>query len=241
MAHEKKEDEVSSSTIWIIAIAAVLILFNQIQLFQLGNMLGTPILSFGGTSTSVKSLSSGDLKDVDVTSIKSTAQAVAATFSLEGKDAQGVIDTLIPKGTPEYGKELGISYDDPVKALNFLARELYPAIKQDVQTNKPEVWKRYLALATQPVGISCEYCCGIGPVGIAADGKSRCGCTHNPAIQAITLYLMANTDMSDAEVLREALRWKSLWFPKNMVELGIQIAGGDASVLKDVPSMVGGC
>jgi hypothetical protein len=238
--HHQKEEEVSSTTIWLIAIAAVLILFNQIQLFQLGNMIGSPILSFGGTSGSVK-LSSGDLKDVDMKSITSTAQAVAATFSLEGKDAQGVIDEMIPRGTPEYGAALGISYDDPVTALNFLHRKLYPAIKQDIQKNKPEVWSRYLALATQPIGISCEYCCGIGPVGIDAQGNSRCGCSHNPAIQAITLYLMANTDMSDAEVLREALRWKSLWFPKNMIQMGTQIAGGDASVLADVPSMVGGC
>jgi hypothetical protein len=234
-----KEEEVSSTTIWLIAIAAVLILFNQIQLFQLGDMIGTPILSFGA-STGTK-LSSGDLKNVQLSSITSTAQAVGATFSLEGKDAQGVINEMIPKGTPPYGKDLGISYDDPVTALNFLSRKLYPAIKQDVQKNKPEVWKRYISLATKPVGISCEYCCGVGPVGIDANGNSRCGCSHNPALQALTLYLMANTDMNDAEVLREVLRWKSLWFPKNMIQLGTQIAGGDASVLADVPSMVGGC
>jgi len=178
---------------------------------------------------------------VDVSKITSTAQAIGATFSLEGKDSQSVVDTMIPKGTPAYGKDLGISYDDPVTALNFLARKLYPAIKQDVQQNSPEVWKRYIALAIKPVGISCEYCCGVGPVGITADGESRCGCTHNPALQAITLYLMKNTDMTDAEILREVLRWKSLWFPKNMVEMGIKIAGGDASVLADVPGMVGGC
>jgi hypothetical protein len=202
-------------------------------------MLGT---STFGTSGTVKLFSKGDLKDVNIDEIKSTAQAVAATIDLSGAtDAQTVIDKMIPKGTPEYGKELGISYDDPVTALNFLARELYPRIKQDVQTNKPEVWQRYLNLATKPVGISCEYCCGVGPVGITADGSQRCGCSHNPAIHAITLYLMANTDMTDAEVLREALYWKALWFPKNMVEVGLKIAGGDASVLADVPSMVGGC
>ncbi|MEM3154572.1 MAG: hypothetical protein QW165_03355 [Candidatus Woesearchaeota archaeon] len=237
--HHKKEEEVSSTTIWLIAIAAVLILFNQIQLFQLGNIMGTPV--FGTLSTSVKTFSRGDLGDVDINSITSTAQAIAATFELEGKDAQGVIDTMIPKGTPPYGAELGISYDDPVTALNFLHRKLYPAIKQDVQKNKPEVWKRYLNLATKPVGISCEYCCGVGPVSIDANGNSRCGCSHNPAIHALTLYLMANTDMTDAEILQEALRWKALWFPKNMIQLGTQIAGGDASVLADVPSMVGGC
>ena len=241
MTKENKNDEVSSSTIWIIAIAAVLILFNQIQLFQLNTMMGTPSVfsSFGGAFTST---SKGDLKNVDVSNIKSTAQSIAATINLEGaKDAQTVIDRMIPKGQPAYGKEIGISYDDPVKALNFLARELYPRIKQDVETNKPEVWKRYINLATKPVGISCEECCGVGPVAVTSAGKLTCGCAHNPAIHAVVLYLMANTDMSDAEVLREAMYWKALWFPKNMVQIGLKISGGDASVLKDVPSQVGGC
>lgn len=234
-----ENEEVSSPTIWLIAIAAVLILFNQIMLFQLGGMIGTPVFSFG-TSGTVK-LSNGDLNDVDVSTIKSTAQSVAAVYSLEGKDAQGVIDTMIPRGQPEYGKELGISYDDPVTALDFLARKLYPAIVQDVKANKPEVWKRYLNFATKPVGVSCEHCCGVGPVSITSEGKQTCGCAHNPAIHAIVLHLMANTDLTDAEVLREVMYWKALWFPKNMVNIGVQIAGGDANVLKDIPSQVGGC
>jgi hypothetical protein len=241
MTKHEKDDEVSSSTIWIIAIAAVLILFNQIQLFQLSSMIGAPMLSLGGTFTSVKLLSSGDLKDVDINNLKSTAQSVAAVYDLEGKDAQGVIDTMIPKGQPAYGKDLGISYDDPVTALNFLAKKLYPALKQDVQTNKPEVWKRYLDFATKPVGVSCEHCCGVGPVSITAEGRSTCGCAHNPAIHAVVLHLMANTDMTDAEVLREVMYWKALWFPRDMVQLGVSLAGGDTSVLKDVPSQVGGC
>ncbi len=241
MTKHEKDDEVSSSTVWIIAIAAVLILFNQIQLFQLNSMLGTPLISFGSTFTSVKTLSSGDLKDVDINNIKSTAQSVAAVYDLDGKDAQGVIDTMIPKGQPEYGKEIGISYDDPVTALNFLAKKLYPALKQDVQTNKPEVWKRYIDFATKPVGVSCEHCCGVGPVSITAEGKQTCGCAHNPAIHAIVLQLMSSTDLTDAEILREVMRWKALWFPKNMVQLGVSLAGGDESVLKDVPNQVGGC
>ena len=236
-----ENDEVSSSTVWIIAIAAVLILFNQIQLFQLSTMLGTPVLSFGNTFTTAKTFSSGDLKDVDVSTLKSTAQSVAAVYDLEGKDAQAVIDTMIPKGQPEYAKELGISYDDPVAALNFLAKKLYPALKQDVQTNKPEVWKRYIDFATKPVGVSCEHCCGVGPVSITAEGRQTCGCAHNPAIHAVVLHLMANTDMTDAEILREVMYWKALWFPRDMVQIGVQLAGGDTSVLKDVARQVGGC
>jgi len=240
MEQKKSDDDfLAGKTVWVIVLAAVLILFNQVQLFQLNSMFGASKSTF---SSSVTLLSNADLRGVDVSQIKSTPQAVAATIDLsDAKDAQGVIDAMIPKGTPEYGKDLGISYDDPVTALTFLSTQLYPAIKQDVKTNSPDVWQRYLNLATKPVGISCEYCCGVGPISIDGKGDLTCGCSHAPAIHAITLYLMKNTDMTDAEVLRETMRWKALWFPKNMVEVGLKIAGGDVSVLNDVPSMVGGC
>lgn len=235
----KSDDLLSGKTVWVFVVAAVLILFNQFQLFQINSILNP---STGTISRDFVTLANADLSSVDINNIKSTAQSVAATIDLsEAKDAQGVINAMIPKGTPEYGAKLGISYDDPLTALNFLAYKLYPAIKQDVQTNSPDVWQRYLNLASKPVGISCEFCCGVGPVGITVKGDLACGCAHNPAIQAITLFLMKNAEMSDAEVLREVMRWKALWFPKNMVEIGLKIAGGDASVLNDVPSMVGGC
>ena len=52
---------------------------------------------------------------------------------------------------------------------------------------------------------------------------------------------MMNTDYSDAEILREVMRWKTLFFPKNMIELGTSLAGGDTSALNNLPGMVGGC
>jgi len=68
----------------------------------------------------------------------------------------------------------------------------------------------------------------------------RCGCSHNPAVQAISMWLIKNTDYSDAEIVREVMMWKSLWFPKNMIELGTKLSGGDVD-LNSLPGMVGGC
>jgi hypothetical protein len=237
---KKKKEEISNSTIWIIAIAAVLILFNQIQLFQLNSMLGTG-MQFGSGSSNIMLLSNGDLDSVNVEEIQSTAQAVAAVYDFSGvSDAQGVMDVMIPQGSAPYLDELGITYDDPVTALNFLARELFPRTDQEIRKNDEQL-QRYINLASKPRGVSCEYCCGVGPIGATPEGKSRCGCTHNPGVLAITQYLIMYSDMTDAEILREVMRWKALWFPKNMVEIGLKIAGGDSSVLADVPSMVGGC
>jgi hypothetical protein len=52
---------------------------------------------------------------------------------------------------------------------------------------------------------------------------------------------MKYTDYSDAEVLREVMRWKSIFFPRDMVGLAMKVAGTDPSQLKSLPGMVGGC
>ena len=227
--------------VWAIAIVTVLVLFNPWQMLQITSMLGGSSSGMIGSSSSSKLsfLGGSDLDDVDLSNIQSTAQSIAAVFDLEGVAEDPI--SFIPTGTPAYGEELGISFDDPVTAMQFLHRELYPRINKDLQDNDPETWQRYLNLASSPVGISCEFCCGIGATGITKEGRSRCGCAHNPAILALTQYLMKNTDMNDAEVLREALKWKTVWFPRNMVGLAAELSGGDTSSLEAVPSMVGGC
>ena len=227
--------------ILIIAIAALL-LFNQYQIGTVTGMLGVSVPLNMGSSSSTLHLSSGemDLSSVDVTQIKSTAQGIALLFPVgDIKTTDDAIAVMVPSGTPEYGEAMGISYDDPLTALSKL-KNGYSALKQQAKQDDT-LWQRYLALAAAPRGISCEFCCGVGPQGVDASGELKCGCAHNPAIQGMTLWLMMNTDYSDAEILREDYRWKSLWFPKNMVTLAVQIAGGDTSVLQDLPGMVGGC
>jgi len=242
MKHEKRT-ETSPQLLLVCAIAVVtlLVLFNQWQIAQLSTMMGAKQTGvFSAISNKMSFSGTGDLGDVDLSSIQNTAQAMAAVLPLsEIKDGQDAINKLVPTGTPEYGQALGVSYDQPVPALQALQR-LYPSIKKEVQSD-PALWQRYLDLATKPVGISCEYCCGVGPVGISSNGELACGCSHNPAIHALTLWLMKNTDMTDAEILQEDLRWKTLWFPRDMIGMAMKISGGDSSALNAVPGMVGGC
>ena len=183
---------------------------------------------------------SKDISKIDLTTIKSTAASVAVLFPVDKiKTTQDAVDLMLASGTPEYGAALGVTYDDPVSALNKLSIETYPQIKSELKQN-PELWNRYINLATKPVGISCEFCCGIGSVGISSNGELKCGCSHNPAIQALTMWMIKNTDYSDAEILREDLRWKSIWFPKNMIEIATKVSGGNVD-LNNLPGMVGGC
>ncbi len=183
-----------------------------------------------------------DLSGVDISSLKSTAHSIAALFPLQGvKAAEDVVGIMIPAGTPEYGNELGVSYDDPAGSLNFMAKQLWSDMRK-LKNTDPDVWKRYVNLAGKPVGISCEFCCGVGPMGIRPDGEPRCGCQHNPALLGLTLWLMKNRpDMTDAEILKEVLKWKALFYPKNMVQLATQVSGKSVSELNQLPGMVGGC
>ena len=222
-----------------ILLVAGLMVFNQLQI---NDISGRFAASSGGSFSSLKFLSgSDDLETVDLTKIQSTPQAVKALFPLDGADsAEEVMSIMFPTGTPEYGQEMGVSFDDPINSLALLAGA-YPTLKTEVKNNHPDVWKRYLSLAAAPRGVSCEYCCGVGPQAVSADGELKCGCSHAPAVQTVTLWLMLNKpEYSDAEVLREVMRWKTLFFPKNMIEVGLQVAGKSAADL-ELPGMVGGC
>jgi hypothetical protein len=247
-SHERHGDErksnaitftVKKSTLTYVLLFLIIgvMAFNQLMIFSLDSALTGKT-----TSRSVSSFAGGgDLSQVNVEEIQSTAQGIAALFPVdEMKTTDDVIAMMVPTGTPEYGEAMGVSFDKPVESLELMANSFNTLSKQ-IKESDPEVWQRYLNLAAAPRGISCEYCCGVGAQGATEDGRSKCGCQHNPALLTLTLWLMKNTDYSDAEILREVYRWKTLFFPKNMVELASQIAGGDASVLEELPGMVGGC
>lgn len=217
------EFEINKTMAVLIGVLAFLLIFNQFLLAD---------FSFSGYS----------VKNVDISEISqitTTSQAVALLFPVEDiQNEEDAINIMISQGTPEYGSLMGISFDNPVGALELLASN-YNTVKQDIKQNYPDVWERYLNLATKPVGVSCEFCCGVGPVGITKNGDLRCGCKHNPAAQTLAMLLMKDTKYDDAEVLREVLRWKSLWFPRDMVGLALKASGGDIETA--LPGMVGGC
>ena len=241
LSHKKLENFMIASLL----IAGILILFNQVQISSISSSFGVMTGAASKSSIFLGSRHSGqlDLSSVDVNEITSTAMALASLFpelnSIQSEE--DAISIMIPTGTPEYSGALGgITFDDPVTSMEYLAKWYY-SLNEEVKNNDPETWQRYINLAANPRGISCEFCCGIGPQGITKDGKSRCGCKHNPAVLSLTMGLMQNTDYSDAEVLREVMKWKTMFFPRNMVGLAMEVAGTDPSQLKSLPGMVGGC
>ncbi len=235
----------NTALIALLVLALPIFAYGQFQLMEISSSLGGS--QVGGSSSPAlgpaSSFSSANLEGVDVYSVSSTPEALITVFPelKNAKTEQDVIGILYPRGAPTYSQVLGgINYDDPVNSMEYLSR-YYFAVREDIRKNKPEVWNRYINLAAAPRGISCEFCCGVGPQGIDSQGNLRCGCKHNVALQGLVLGLMSNTDLSDAEILREVMKWKTLFFPRNMVALGVQLAGNDASSLSSLPGMVGGC
>lgn len=234
----------------VVVLAVIVVVIGVFNLITVSGLQGT-IDSQAGKISKLHTLLSGaedsliggnldemDVSNVNINDIQSTAQSIAALFPVDGiKTADDAIKVMIPSGTPWYGPELGVTFEDPVNSLAVLAR----MENQQLIKLNPEDLARYVSIVTKPVGISCEYCCGVDAIGVRPDGTSACGCQHNPALLTVTRWLVQNSDYSDPEIIREALKWKSLFFPKNMVENALKIAGGDTSVLTELPGMVGGC
>ncbi len=235
-------EKLFSPVILVLLVLAVIgVIGNQFLINSVSAELGNGYFFGMSSQTFIVGAGGKDLNAVDVAGLKSTAHTVAAVFPLESvQTSDDALTVMFPSGMPDYGQALGVSFDDPVGSLSTLSA-MYPGLKAEVQKSKPEAWQRFMSLASQPVGISCEYCCGVGPIGITKAGDSACGCQHNPALLSMALYLTAYTDYNEGEILREVMKWKTLFFPKNMIELGLTVAGKDASQLKELPGMVGGC
>ncbi|HLF55048.1 MAG TPA: hypothetical protein VI612_04985 [Candidatus Nanoarchaeia archaeon] len=247
----KKEEEFSGSTIWIIAIAAVLILFNQIQLFQLNSMLGLPAIgSFGGGSFSLSGgegvtyapvllapgespvLSSYGTKVKQLPTISSSPEKEKT-----GDAAQDALNMLIPTGTPEYGQEAGVSFDDPITA-----QRTWGNYERSIQLNA-EQQKRYDKIVGS---FTCDYCCGSpqNPTII-----THCGCAHARAWRGMAKFFIQKygDQVTDEQIMGELSRWKALWYPGPTVQRVLQeqsLSGGESSApvkLDELPQMVGGC
>tara|TARA_Y100000034_G_C6863105_1_gene393073 strand:+ start:412 stop:1089 length:678 start_codon:yes stop_codon:yes gene_type:complete len=175
------------------------------------------------------------VEKIDFSYIDSTYDSLDMLYNLDRiHNQKQAMKVLFPTGTPEYGFDLGISFDDPVGSQEILVG-MYKELKSEVKKNNPEAFQQYIDLASNPYGISCEFCCGVGPIGADEKGNSRCGCNHASALQSITIYL-ADKGYSDEEILREAMKWKTVWFPQVMLELVLGYEVDD-----DIPVMVGSC
>ncbi len=121
---------------------------------------------------------------------------------LTGDAAQDLLNNIVPTGTPWYGQEAGVSFDDPIKAQNLWAKGR--AIQ--LSTEEEQRWGRIVNSFT------CDYCCGSpqNPTII-----TRCGCAHSAAAQGMAKWFIKNygDKYSDEEIYGEMARWYAVWYP----------------------------
>ncbi len=221
-----------------VIIVSFLIIFNSLQILSVSAALGKKT-------------------GFDLSGIGSE-QGKGTTFKVKsgGDVVQNVMAAMIAKGTPEYGEALGVSFDDPANSVNTLAK-----LHNQVPTSQltAEEKQRYVNIGTK---ISCEFCCG-APAVIDQNGRDLCGCAHALSFMGLSKWLIKNQpEWTDEEILTELTRWKTLYYPRNMIEKGVaaaengmeltpavlndpnllkKIKAGDTSSIGSLPEMVGGC
>ena len=170
-------------------------------------------------------------------------QIMQISGSITGKTTNSFKLGEIPKGIPDvYGQELGVSFDNPVQGMNVLNQfdDMSGAegrgskrIQLDSQGQD-----RYMKLG---FSIACEFCCGATSL-IDNRGQPACACAHSGAMRGLAKYLLENhPEMSDQQILDELTKWKTLFFPKQMMQKAGNANPSNPSVVSNVPEMVGGC
>src|SRR3989344_500537 len=126
--------------------------------------------------------------------------------------------SIVPTGIPVvYGQEMGVSYDDISPNDPYRTDATIRKVGQydmDIELT-PSQNERYVnILYFMENGISCEYCCGARAI-IFENGDPACGCAHSYAMRGIAKYLITKhgNEYTDAEILEEVGKWKTLFFP----------------------------
>lgn len=132
--------------------------------------------------------------------------------SKTGDAVQDTINALVPTGTPFYGQEAGVSFDDPLTAQN-----IWGNYEESIQLSPQEEqrWNKIISVFT------CDYCCGSpqNPTMI-----NRCGCGHARAWRGMAKWFIKQygDKYSDAQIMGEMSRWKALWYPGPTVKRVLQ-------------------
>lgn len=131
-----------------------------------------------------------------------------------GDAVQDLVNNVVPHGTPWYGTEAGVSFDDPIAAQKLWGNG--EGIQLD--TAKMERYNRIVNSFT------CDYCCGSPQQPTII---TRCGCAHAIAARGMAKWFIENygDTYSDEEIYGEMARWYALWYPQGTIKRIIQESG----------------
>ncbi|MBS3114515.1 hypothetical protein J4448_05425 [Candidatus Woesearchaeota archaeon] len=233
---EKKPlSQIEKISYGVVALVAVLILFNQFQISNVNALLtgaSSPVSSFVKSISSPLKLGTGKsgvvigpqlnadgrtTKLVEWTAISETSAPKST-----GNPTQDAIAAVVSTGTPFYvlegpGSEKikGATFDDPLTSQKVWASLLGSkrfGTSNTVQLTPEEEqrWKKIVSVFT------CDYCCG-GPNSVTT--INRCGCAHSYAWQGMAkFFIKYYPTYSDEQIMGEMTKWKGIWYPKGMIQ-----------------------
>ncbi|MBI4148633.1 hypothetical protein HY490_05055 [Candidatus Woesearchaeota archaeon] len=223
-SHSEDDDDVLTNKLMIgVFVAAILILFNGFQLISLASSLsggsggasavlsvmrGSGTVTLGAKETVGTALTAvinqpPVLPGYGTRMIKMETISEIPVKSKTGDAVQDAINTLVPTGTPFYGTDAGVSFDDPINSMQQWGK-LERSTK--LTPEQEQRWNKIVGSFT------CDYCCGSpqNPTII-----NRCGCAHAAAWRGIAKFMIGKygDQYTDAQILGEMSRWKALWYP----------------------------
>lgn len=252
-----KEEEYTRNdkiVIGFLALATLLILFNQWQIYDLTKPMASAVPAASAThagKAATLEFKEGEVsfKTYGPALLAQGEQAVLNGYRTKIKEFQTIsgskvpkatgdpvqdgINQLVPTGTPEYGQKAGVTFDDPIGA-----QRVWGAYERSISLT-PEQQERWNGIVGK---FTCDYCCGSpsNPTII-----THCGCAHARAWRGMAKWFLANGEYTDEQIIGELSKWKALWYPGPTVQRVLQeqaqagqISNFDASAL---PTMVGGC
>ena len=214
----------------VVALVAVLILFNQFQISQVGAMIGGSPTDGNFIKSIYKPLSlsgsgkGGVIIGPQLNSDGRTTHLVEWQTISEtpAPSSDNVIATVAPTGTPFYitdgpgaEKVKGVTFDDPITSQKVWASLLGSsrfgtANAVQLTAEEQQRWQKLTSVFT------CDFCCG-GPNSVTT--ISHCGCAHSFAWQGMAkFFIKYYSQYTDEQILGEMTKWKALWYPKGMIQ-----------------------
>lgn len=214
----QKTDSIMYRNNLVFAGIIILVLMLAINQFLIPKAFASSINGGGSSVSSLGSLEYGSKKTLKpmpiangeqpaISGYKSKIKSIPTISELPQQPSTGDVvkdltNNLIPRGTPWYGEQAGVSFDDPVKALTSWGK----ATSIELSPEEQKRWQRIVNSFT------CDFCCGSpqNPTII-----TRCGCAHSRAAQGITKWFVKyyGDQYTDEEIYGEAARWFAAWYP----------------------------
>ena len=200
-----------------LAIVVVLVVANQLLISSSGFVSATAgssskivVLAEGfnyGPKLTLKPMPLAVGEQPKIAGYKSIVKTLPTISEIQiqpatGDVVQDLVTNVVPTGTPWYGQEAGVSFDDPIGAQQLWAK----GRSLQLSTEEESRWGRIVNSFT------CDYCCGSPPNPTII---TRCGCAHSAAAQGMARWFVQNygDKYSDEEIYGEMARWYALWYP----------------------------